>query len=57
MIWVYLDENERKEYKKIQLIVEDIDMNLHKYNLIIDTSNSMPLIKNVQLETGDNNEY
>ena len=39
------------------LVVEDIDMNLHKYNLIIDTSNSMPLIKNVQLETGDSNEY
>lgn len=57
MILVYLDENEVKEYEKIQLVVEDIDMNLHKYNLIIDTSNSMPLIKNVQLETGDSNEY
>lgn len=57
MILVYLDENEVKKYEKIQLVVEDIDMNLHKYNLIIDTSNSMPLIKNVQLETGDNNEY
>lgn len=57
MILVYLDENEVKEYEKIQLVVEDIDMNLYKYNLIIDTSNSMPLIKNVQLETGDSNEY
>lgn len=57
MILVYLDENEVKGYEKIQLVVEDIDMNLYKYNLIIDTSNSMPLIKNVQLETGDNNEY
>lgn len=57
MILVYLDGNEAKGYEKIQLVVEDIDMNSHKYNLIIDTSNSMPLIKNVQLETGDNNEY
>ena len=53
MMVIYVDRDNMKEYQQIQLVVEDIDRQLHKYNLIIDNGQSIPLIKNIELVEED----